>query len=50
MTDKTVERECQDVDETILSFAEIKAIASGNPMIMEKTEVDTEVSRLEGKL
>lgn len=34
MTDKTVERECQDVDETILSFAEIKAIASGNPMIM----------------
>ena len=47
MTDKTVERECQDVDETILSFAEIKAIASGNPMIMEKTEVDTEVSRLQ---
>ncbi len=47
MTDKVVERECQDVDETILSFAEIKAIASGNPLIMEKTEVDTEVSRLQ---
>ena len=47
MTDKTVERECQDVDETVLSFAEIKAIASGNPLILEKTEVDTEVSRLQ---
>ena len=47
MTNKTVERECQDVDETVLSFAEIKAIASGNPLIMEKTEVDTEVARLQ---
>ncbi|MFV0527610.1 MAG: helicase-related protein [Lachnospiraceae bacterium] len=36
MTNKELARECEDVDETVLNFAEIKAIASGNPLIMEK--------------
>ncbi|GKX32338.1 hypothetical protein SH1V18_48180 [Vallitalea longa] len=39
-------RTADDVDDTSLSFAEVKAIASGNPMIMEKMEVDTEIQRL----
>ncbi len=36
MTNKELARDCEDVDETVLSFAEIKAVASGNPLIMEK--------------
>ncbi|QUI25880.1 DEAD/DEAH box helicase family protein (plasmid) [Vallitalea pronyensis] len=39
-------RTADDVDDTSLSFAEVKAIASGNPMVMEKMEVDTEIQRL----
>ena len=35
MTNKAVSRECDDVDESVLTFGEIKAIASGNPLIME---------------
>ncbi len=46
MTSKELARNCEDVDETILNFAEIKAVASGNPLILEKMEVDNEVTRL----
>ena len=46
MTSKELARNCEDVDETILNFAEIKAVASGNPLILEKMEVDNEVARL----
>lgn len=46
MTNKELARNCEDVDETVLNFAEIKAVASGNPLIMEKMEVDNEVTRL----
>lgn len=46
MTGKTVARSCDDIDEATLSFAEIKAIASGNPLIKEKMEIDNEVQRL----
>ena len=46
MTSKELARDCEDVDETVLNFAEIKAVASGNPLIMEKMQVDNEVTRL----
>lgn len=46
MTSRELARDCEDVDETVLNFAEIKAVASGNPLIMEKLEVDNEVTRL----
>lgn len=39
-------REAEDIDETTLSYAEIKAITAANPKIKRKMEVDTEVSRL----
>ncbi len=47
MTSKTPARAAEDVDETVLSYAEIKAIAAGDPKIKEKTELDIEVSRLD---
>ncbi|MGH9210930.1 MAG: hypothetical protein ACRD2C_09635, partial [Acidimicrobiales bacterium] len=40
------EREAEDVGEQVLSFAEVKALATGDPRIMEKASVDTEVARL----
>ena len=46
MTSRELARDCEDVDETVLNFAELKAVASGNPLIMEKMEVDNEVTRL----
>ena len=46
MTSRELARDCEDVDETVLNFAEIKAVASGNPLILEKLEVDNEVTRL----
>ncbi|MCG8699627.1 MAG: hypothetical protein MI922_16350, partial [Bacteroidales bacterium] len=46
MTSKSVSRSAEDIDETVLSYAEVKAIATGNPLIKEKMEVDNEVSRL----
>lgn len=46
MTSKSVSRNFEDVDETILSFAEVKALATGNPLIKEKMDIDNEVSRL----
>ena len=46
MTGKSPARSCEDTDETSLKFAEVKALASGNPLIMEKTELDTTVAKL----
>ena len=46
MTSRTVSRSCEDIDEAALSYAEIKAVASGNPLIREKMEIDNEVQRL----
>ena len=46
MTSKSPVRFCDDVDETALSFAEIKALCAGNPQIKEKMDLDIEVSRL----
>ncbi|WP_408626144.1 helicase-related protein [Anaerocolumna cellulosilytica] len=46
MTNKTIERSCEDIDETVLSYAEVKALATGNPYIKEKMDIDTEVARL----
>ena len=46
MTGKTPVRAMEDVDETALSFAEIKALATGNPLIIEKCNLDMEVGKL----
>ena len=46
MTSKSPVRSCEDVDETALSYAEIKALATGNPHIKEKMDLEIEVSRL----
>lgn len=46
MTSKSIARNCEDVDEAVLSFAEVKALATGNPLIKEKMDIDNEVSRL----
>ena len=47
MSGDTAARTAEDVDLAALSYAEIKAIASGNPLVLEKMEVDTEISRLQ---
>lgn len=46
MTSKSPVRAAADVDETALSYAEIKALASGNPLIKERMDLDVEVARL----
>ena len=46
MTSKSPVRSCEDVDETALSYAEIKALCAGNPLIREKMDLDIDVSRL----
>ena len=46
MTSKTPVRVADDVDETTLNYAEIKALATGNPLIKEKMELDNDVARL----
>ena len=46
MTSKTPVRAAEDVDETALSYSEIKALATGNPLIIEKCNLDMEVSKL----
>lgn len=46
MTSKTPMRSAEDIDEVALSYAEIKALAAGNPLIIEKTELDTQLSKL----
>ena len=45
-TSRELARICEDIDETVLNFAEIKAVASENPLIMEKIQVANEVARL----
>ena len=47
MTGKSISRSCDDLDETVLDAAEVKAIASGNPKMAEKMTVDNEVARLQ---
>lgn len=46
MSSKSPVRSCEDVDETALSYAEIKALCAGDPRIKEKMNLDVEVSRL----
>ena len=46
MTSKSVARSCEDIDEAVLSYAEIKAVATGNPLIKEKMQIDNDVQRL----
>jgi hypothetical protein len=46
MTSRAVSRTCEDIDEATLSYAEIKAVATGNPLIREKMEIDNDVQRL----
>ena len=43
---KMVERACEDIDETVLTFAEVKAIATGDERIKEKMDLDLQVNRL----
>ncbi len=47
MSNGEVGRECADVDETVLNYAQMKAAASDNPLIKEKMEVDAAVTRLQ---
>jgi hypothetical protein len=46
MTSKTPVRIAEDVDETALSYAEIKALATGNPLIIEKCQLEMDVNKL----
>lgn len=46
MTSKVIERNAEDIDETVLSFAEVKALATGDPRIKEKMDLDNEIARL----
>lgn len=46
MTSKSPARSCEDVDETALSYAEVKALATGNPHIKEKMDLEVQVSKL----
>ncbi len=47
MSGEVTVREAEDLESGALSFAEIKALASGNPAVMEKVRIDTEVRRLD---
>ena len=46
MTSKSPVRSCDDVDEQVLSYAEIKALCAGNPLIKEKMDLDVQVAKL----
>ena len=46
MTSKAPVRSCEDVDEAALSYAEVKALATGNPAVKEKMSLDVEVAKL----
>jgi hypothetical protein len=46
MTSKSIGRSCDDIDEVTYQYAEIKAVATGNPLIKEKMEIDNDVQRL----
>lgn len=47
MTSKTPARNCDDIDESTLSYAEVKALCIANPHIKEKMELDIEISKLQ---
>lgn len=47
MTSKSPVRSCEDVDESVLQYAEIKALCAGNPKIKEKMDLDVKVSKLQ---
>ena len=47
MTSKSPVRSAEDIDETALSYAEIKALCAGNPHIKEKMDLDVQVQRLQ---
>uniref|UniRef100_UPI003F498D37 SNF2-related protein n=1 Tax=Bacillus multifaciens TaxID=3068506 RepID=UPI003F498D37 len=46
MTGKSISRSCDDLDETVLSASEVKAVATGNPLLAEKMHLDIEVAKL----
>lgn len=46
MTDKSPVRSCDDVDEIALDYAEVKALCAGNPLIKEKIDLETEITKL----
>ena len=46
MTSKSPVRSCEDVDEQVLSYAEVKALCAGNPLIKEKMNLDVEIAKL----
>jgi hypothetical protein len=46
MTSRSVSRSCEDIDEAVLSYAEIKALAMGDPRIREKMDLDIEINKL----
>lgn len=46
MTSKSPVRSCEDVDEAALTYAEVKALCTGNPYIKEKMDLDIQVSKL----
>lgn len=46
MTSKAPVRSADDIDEAVLSYAEVKALATGNPLIKERMELDVDISRL----
>ncbi|MCM1236602.1 MAG: DEAD/DEAH box helicase family protein, partial [Ruminococcus flavefaciens] len=46
MTSRAVSRTCEDIDEATLSYAEIKAVATGNPKIKEKMQLENDLQRL----
>ena len=46
MTSKSPVRSCEDVDEQVLSYAEVKALCAGSPLIKEKMNLDVEVAKL----
>jgi N12 class adenine-specific DNA methylase len=46
MTSKSPARSCEDVDESVLSYAEVKALCAGNPLIKQKMDLDVEVGKL----
>lgn len=46
MTSKTPARSCEDLDEATLTYAEVKALCAGNPLIKGKMDLDNEVARL----
>lgn len=46
MTSKSIARNCNDIDEVVLNYAEVKALATGNPHIKEKMEIDNDINKL----